>query len=115
MDQKTKDLVKEANKFISQLTIKNHIVYQVRTHIDRVCATGEGVEVLEHFVNFYSTNKEKYSRDRHNKKLLRLYYFNNMIIDANQIQYEYYHKANRHNEWTKVKKITHNNRPNYKN
>jgi len=115
MDQKTQDLIAKANDIISTLTVKNHLVYQVRTHIDRVCATGEGKEVLQHFTEYYYRIRKRYSRDQSNKKLLKIFYFNNIILDANQIQYEYYHKANRHNEWTKVKKITHNNQPKYKN
>ena len=115
MDQEIKQLIKQAKKEVNQIKTAKHLVWQVRTHIDRLCATGEGKEVLQHFTEYYYRIRKRYSRDQSNKKLLKIFYFNNIILDANQIQYEYYHKANRHNEWTKVKKITHNNQPKYKN
>jgi len=108
MDQETKDLITEAEKFIDRLTIKNHIVYQVRTHIDRLQRTGTGKEVLEHFIDLDQQYKGKHARLR---MFARVYYYDGIILDANKIKYEYYNKANRHNQWTKVKRITHNNKP----
>jgi hypothetical protein len=99
MDQKTQDLISEANSILSTLTSKNHLKYQVRTHIDSVCATGEGKEVLEHFISIYKSHKRKYVR---NKYLTKLYYFQNIIVDANLIKYKYYSKCNRHKEWKPV-------------
>ena len=101
------DLIKQANKYVSTLTVKNHLVYQVRTHIDRLCATGKGNEVLEHFVGIYKTEKRKYMR---NKYITKVYYFQNIIVDANKIQYEYYSRCNRYKEWNKVKTIRFNDK-----
>lgn len=108
MDQKTKDLITEAEYYINRLTIKNHLVYQVTTHIDRLQRTGIGLEVVEHFVAF---SKQHRNKSTYLHKLRKLFYFNNMIIDANLFKYEYWNKANRHNRWTSVKKITYNNKP----
>lgn len=100
-------LIKQASNILDTLTVKNHLVYQVRTHIDRLCATGEGKEVLEHFVHTYTTKKPKYLRDRYLKKL---YYYENKIIDANIINYEYYSRCNRHKEWNKVLTVRFNDK-----
>jgi hypothetical protein len=108
MDQETKDLITEAEKFIDRLTIKNHIVYQVRTHIDRLQRTGTGKEVVEHFVAY---SREHRTKSTYLIKLRKVFYFNNMIIDSNLFKYEYWNKANRQHRWNKVKKITYNSKP----
>ena len=36
MDQKTKQLVEQAQTLVNKLTTKNHLLYQVTTHIDLV-------------------------------------------------------------------------------
>ena len=107
MDQQTKDLITEAKAILSKFTVKNHLIYQVTTHIDRLCATGKGNEVLEHFVGIYKAEKRKYMR---NKYITKVYYFQNIIVDANKIQYEYYSRCNRYKEWNKVKTIRFNNK-----
>ena len=108
MDQKTKDLVTEAKKILSKLTVKNHLLYQVTTHIDRLQRTGEGIEVVEHFVTYHNEHKKK---STYLNRIRKVFYFENMIIDSNLYKYEYYNKANRHNTWNKVKKITYNSKP----
>lgn len=100
-------LIAQVEKIIDTLTVKNHIVYQVTTHIDRLCATGEGTEVLEHFLMVYKSHKRKYRRDKY---LKRLYYWNNNILDANKIEYQYYSKCNRHREWNKVQTVRFNDK-----
>jgi hypothetical protein len=105
MDQQTKDLISEAQTMLSTLTAKNHIVYQVTTHIDRLQRTGEGKEVVEHFLSCIKSNKAKHVRQKYIK---RVFYWDNVILDANLIKYEFYSRCNRHNEWTKVKRIAKN-------
>jgi len=100
-------LIEQVEDIINTLSIKNHIVYQVRTHIDRLCATGEGKEVLEHFLTVYNTHKRKYVRDKYIK---RLYYWDNFILDANKIEYQYYSRCNRHKAWNKVQTVRYNNK-----
>lgn len=99
------DLVDQAEEIIDTLSTKNHLKYQVRTYIDRLCATGEGKEVLKHFITVYKSHTRKYMR---NKYIQRLYYFQDIILDANKIEYEYYSRHNRHNEWIKVERIRNN-------
>ena len=108
MDRKTQELIKEAQRLVNKLTVKNHLLYQVTTHIDLVQRTGEGVEVLEHFVAF---NQQYKNKSTYLNRMRKLFYCQGMILDANEFVYEYWNKANRHNRWTKVKRITYNNKP----
>ena len=108
MDQETKDLITEAQSILDRLTVKNHLVYQVRTHIHRLQRTGIGKEVVQHFVTYHNEHKLK---STYLKRIRKVFYFENMIIDSNLFKYEYYNKANRQNRWNKVKKITYNSKP----
>jgi hypothetical protein len=106
MDHKIKTLCEQAEELVSKFNCKHHLVYQVRTHIRRLQATGKGKEVLEHFIAYNDAHKGKTTRL---KRFSRLYYCDGIILDANQIHYTFYNKANRHNEWVQVKRITCNN------
>lgn len=108
MEPKIKDLITEAETILNRLTVKNHLLYQVTTHIDRLQRTGKGKEVVEHFVAYHNEHKQK---STYLKRIRKVFYFENMIIDSNLFKYEYYNKANRQSRWNKVKKITYNNKP----
>ena len=97
MDQEIKHLIKQAKKEVNQIKTAKHLVWQVRTHIDRLCATGEGKEVLEHFLKF----RRKY---RHGKKTInKVYYFEGVICDANNIKSEFYTYNKKDKKWNLMK------------
>tara|TARA_R110000782_G_scaffold183545_2_gene273819 strand:- start:199 stop:504 length:306 start_codon:yes stop_codon:yes gene_type:complete len=97
---KHSDLVKAVKHKLKKTTRNDHhIVYQILTHVERLQATGEGEEILEH----YLANETWY--------LGRVFYYNGKIYDFNNMPVEKWSKANRHNLWFEVKSFSHLNRP----
>ena len=90
----TDDLIKQALDKIDGLNTDNYIGYQIRQHIELYREKGIGREVLIHYLE-------------HDRLYIghKVFYYNGIIIDRNKMKYQFYSRANRHNEWLKVKKI----------
>ena len=86
------------NKAVKILTstrsqTRYHITDQVHAALDVYTATGEGIEILEHYIS-------------HDKDYLkRVFYFNGEVYDYNDHEVERWSRANRHNKWYKVLKF----------
>ncbi len=87
-------IVKQAvNKLHDTRRQKAHIIPQVHAALDYYTATGEGIEVLEHYLS-------------HDKEYLkRVFYFNGKVHDYNNHDVERWSKANRHGTWFQVLKF----------
>jgi len=90
----TDDLIKKATEKVESINADNYLGYQIKQHIDLYRLTGLGKEVLEHYL----------THDRHYTSH-KVFYYNGIIIDRNVIKYQFYSRANRHNEWLRVQKI----------
>jgi|OM-RGC.v1.031040920 hypothetical protein len=96
---KHSNLIEAVRKKLKKTTRNDHhIVFQVLTHVERLQATGEGEEILEH----YLASKTWY--------LGRVFYYNGKIYDFNNMAIEKWSRANRHKSWSIVKSFTHLNR-----
>jgi hypothetical protein len=74
----------------------HHIVLQIHTALDVFIRTGNGKEILEH----YLIHSVRY--------LDKVYYFRDKVYDFNEHEIEKWSRANRHKTWCRVDKYYHN-------
>jgi hypothetical protein len=90
-----KELINKVEHKLFGISANNYFNYQVRYHLEEFKASGKYADVLEHYIN----HKPLYLHHR-------VFYFNGMIIDRNQIKTELYSKICRHKVWKKISRVS---------